>query len=181
MSRVGKKPIVVPNGVTVEVKEETISVKGKNAELSVPVLAGIKVEYNEGEIAFIPRDKKKQTLSNWGTLRSLTQNAISGVSEDFEKTLMIEGVGYRANVEGNELVLGLGFSHPVRFKIPDGVKITAEKNVIKVSGADKALVGKVAAEIRLFRKPEPYKGKGIRYSDEIIRRKAGKKAASSEK
>jgi len=179
MSKIGKKPIVIPEGVTVEVKESVISIKGKNAELSVPMLAGINAQLKDGELVFSPSDKDKQTISNWGTLRALTQNAIYGASENFTKTLIVEGVGYRANIEGTELVLGLGFSHQIKFPIPEGVNITAEKNSIVISGPQKALVGEVAAKIRSFKKPEPYKGKGIRYSDEVVRRKAGKKAVGT--
>ena len=181
MSKIGKKPIVIPEGVAVEVKESVITIKGKNAELSVPMLAGINAELKDGELVFSPSGKDKQTLSNWGTVRALTQNAIYGAGEDFKKTLIIEGVGYRASVEGKELVLGLGFSHQIKFPIPEGVNITVEKNSVIITGPEKALVGEVAAKIRSFRKPEPDKGKGIRYSDEIVRRKAGKKAVGAER
>lgn len=179
MSKIGKKHIVIPEGVSVSVKEDRVEVKSDHAELSVPVLPGIVVK-QEGEIlVFSPSNRQKQTLSNWGTMRSLVQNAVSGVKQDFVKELVLEGVGYRASVEGNELVLHLGYSHPVRYTIADGVAVSVERNVIRVAGADKALVGKVAAEIRSFRKPEPYKGKGIRYSDEVVRRKPGKKAVGT--
>ena len=179
MSKIGKKPIVIPDGVTVEVKESVISIEGKNAELSVPILAGINVELKDGELIFSPSGKDKQTISNWGTLRALVQNAVDGASKNFTKTLIIEGVGYRASIEGTELVLSLGYSHQIKFPIPESVSIAVEKNSIVISGPEKELVGEVAAKIRKFRKPEPYKGKGIRYSDEVVRRKAGKKAVGA--
>jgi len=179
MSKIGKKPIVIPEGVTIEIKEGVIKIKGKNAELGVPMLAGVSVEMKDGELVFSPSDDSKQTMSNWGTLRALTQNAILGAVEDFEKILIIEGIGYRGNIEGNDLILSLGYSHTIKFPIPEGVKIEVDKQKITIRGAHKALVGEVSAKIRSFRKPEPYKGKGIRYSDEIVRRKAGKKAVGT--
>ena len=179
MSKIGKKPIVIPEGVTIDVKENVISVKGKNAELSVPILSGINVELKDGELIFSPSGKDKQIISNWGTLRALVQNAVNGASKNFTKTLIIEGVGYRASIEGTELVLSLGYSHQIKFPMPEGVNITVEKNSVIISGPEKELVGEVAAKIRRFRKPEPYKGKGIRYSDEVVRRKAGKKAVGA--
>jgi len=176
MSRIGKKPVVLPEGVTVEMGERELRVRGKNAELGVPLLPGIKVEIRDNQLIFTPTRNTKQTLSNWGTMRSLTQNAVLGASQNFSKTLIIEGVGYRANLEGDNLILNLGYSHPIKFPIPPGIKIVVEKNTIVVAGADKQKVGQAAAKIRSYRKPEPYKGKGIRYSDEVVRRKAGKKA-----
>jgi large subunit ribosomal protein L6 len=179
MSKIGKKPIDIPEGVSVEIKDNKIEVKGKNATLGVAKLAGVSVEKKENQIVFLPKNGEKQTISNWGTLRALVQNAIEGALENFTKQLIIEGVGYRASMEGQELVLGLGYSHQIRFSTPEGVSIEVSKNTITISGADKALVGEIAAKIRSFRKPEPYKGKGIRYSDEIVKRKAGKKAVSA--
>lgn len=179
MSKIGKKTIMIPEGVSVDIKEDSIEVIGKSDTLKVPRLSGIKVEIKDNEIAFSPEDKNKQTLSNWGTQRSLTQNAVIGVVEGFKKELIIKGVGYRARVEDKSLVLGLGFSHPIKYSIPEGINITVEKNTVIVSGIDKAAVGEAAAKIRSFRKPEPYKGKGIRYSDEIVRRKPGKKAVGA--
>jgi len=180
MSRIGSKPVKIPEGVAVEVKESEVEVKGKDATLTVPVLEGVKIEKGEGEIVFSPEGKTKQVVSNWGTMRSLVNNAVQGVSESFSKELIVEGVGYRANVEGSDLVMGLGYSHSIKFPIPEGTEISVDKNVITVKGADKAKVGETAAKIRDFRKPEPYKGKGIRYSDEVIKRKAGKKAVGAE-
>lgn len=176
MSKVGKKPILIPEGVTVALKESGIEVKGPNATLNVELLEGIKVEVKENEVHFTPENENKQSKANWGTLRSLVQSAIDGSKEDFVKNLLIEGVGYKANMEGNTLVLSLGYSHPVKFDTPEGIKIEVDGNKITVSGASKALVGQTAASIRKFKKPEPYKGKGIRYEDEVVRRKAGKKA-----
>lgn len=180
MSKIGIKPIVIPEDVAINIKESEVEVKGKNATLSVPILEGISVEKKENELVFSPSDETKQVRSNWGTMRSLVKNAVIGVNEDFSKELIVEGVGYRANVEGSDLVLGLGYSHRIKFQIPEGINIKVDKNMINISGADKARVGEAAAKIRSFRKPEPYKGKGIRYSDEVIKRKAGKKAVSAE-
>lgn len=158
------------------VTEGSIEIKGANGEATLPILPGVSVEKKENEIVFTPKNDAKQTLSNWGTMRALTQNAISGAATDFTKTLIIEGVGYRANPEGEKLVLSLGYSHQIKFDIPKGVKIAVDKNTVNISGADKQLVGETAARIRRLRKPEPYKGKGIRYANEVIKRKAGKKA-----
>lgn len=176
MSKIGKKPVIIEEGVTVAVEENAIEVKGANASSRLPILPGVRVEKKDNELIFTPVNDTKQTLSNWGTMRALTENAVKGATKDFTKTLVIEGVGYRANVEGEGLVLNLGYSHPIKFDIPQGIKITIDKNVINISGADRQLVGEVAARIRRLRKPEPYKGKGIRYLDEVIKRKAGKKA-----
>ena len=131
------------------------------------------------EILFTCENNSKQTINNWGTMRALTANAVAGASNDFMKELLIEGVGYRAEIQGENLILNVGFSHTVNFPIPSGLKISVEKNQIKILGSDKQIVGEVAAKIRSIKKPEPYKGKGIMYKGEIIRRKAGKKAASS--
>lgn len=176
MSKIGKKPVVIGEGVTVNLGEDSIEVRGEGATLTLPILSGIKVEQEENKLIFIPENSTKKTLSNWGTMRALTQNAVSGATKDFAKTLIIEGVGYRANLEGQKLVLNLGYSHPVEFNIPEGIKITVLKNTVGVAGPSKQLVGETAAQIRRLRKPEPYKGKGIRYSDEVVKRKAGKKA-----
>ena len=166
MSKIGKKPVIIPEGVKVEIKDDAVLVEGPSATLGIPLLEGIKIELKDGRVNFLAEDTTKQTRSNWGTMRALVQNAV-------------EGVGYRANVEGEELVLQLGYSHLVRFPIPEGIKIAVQKNSIEVEGPDKALVGETAARIRNLRKPEPYKGKGIRYSDEVIRRKAGKRAVGA--
>ncbi|HOD96688.1 MAG: 50S ribosomal protein L6 [Candidatus Paceibacterota bacterium] len=179
MSKIGKKLIVIPDNVKIEVLENEVMIKGPKGELKVPLFPDFNVELEGNYLKIIPTREKKFTSAFWGTLRSLIANAVKGVSEGFEKKLEIEGVGYRANVEGNILVLNLGFSHPIRFEIPKGIDIVVAKNLITISGADKQLVGQTAAKIRSFRKPEPYKGKGIHYVGEHIRRKAGKKATAT--
>lgn len=176
MSKIGKKPVTIGEGIIVNVGEDVVEIKGGNSILTIPILPGVKVEQKENNLVFTPRNSTKQTLSNWGTMRALVENAIKGAAEDFIKVLIIEGVGYRANVEGQNLLLNLGYSHPVKFGIPEGIKVTVEKNTVSVAGPSKQLVGETAAQIRRLRKPEPYKGKGIRYADEVVRRKAGKKA-----
>ncbi len=179
MSKIGRQPVKIPVGTTVEIKEGILEIKGKNAILSVSLLPGIRVIIENGEILFAPERNSKQVTCNWGTMRALTANAIKGVSEDFLKELVVEGVGYRAEVQGSNLTLNVGFSHPVTLPIPAGIKIAVDKNNIKISGADKQMVGETAAKIRSIKKPEPYKGKGIMYKGEVIRRKAGKKAVAS--
>ncbi len=181
MSKIGKQPIVIPEGLNIKLEDEKLTIKGPNASLTLDMLPGIKAEITEKELIFTPMNKSKQTLSNWGTIRSLANNAVFGASKNFVKELIIEGVGYRAVIEGQKLTLYIGFSHPVIFDVPETIKIEVEKNLIRVSGPDKELVGQVAANIRKFKKPEPYKGKGIRYSDEVVRRKAGKKAVTTSK
>lgn len=158
-----------------------LQVKGKNDELSLKIIPGIGVEIKDKIIVLKVLDKSRQSRANWGTMRALLNNAIIGVSEGFLKILEIEGVGYRAAMEGDNLILSLGFSHPVKVTPQKGIKISINKNMIKISGIDKNLVGQVAADIRALKKPEPYKGKGIKYQGEIIRRKEGKKAAAAAK
>lgn len=177
MSRVGKKPIDLKDNVEFNVMGELIKVKGPKGELEITVSENIKVRKEEKEIFIEAQNDSKEARQLHGLTRSLISNMIIGVSEGFEKKLEFTGVGYRAAVEGGDLVLNLGYSHPIRYKPKEGVKIEADKNTIIVSGIDKQIVGQVAAEIRAFRKPEPYKGKGIRYEGERIRRKAGKTAA----
>src|SRR3989338_2438062 len=179
MSKIGKQPVKIPAGISAEMKNGSLEVKGKNATLSVKLLPGIKVEVKDGEIIFIPNGSTKQIISNWGTMRALTANAVSGASDDFVKELVIEGVGYKAELQGTNLVLSVGFYHQVNFPIPEGVKITVDKANIKITGSSKELVGETAAKIRRIKKPEPYKGKGIAYKGEVIRRKDGKKATTS--
>ncbi len=179
MSRIGKKPIVIPQGVDITFTEFEVAVKGPKGELKrmLPPYMGLK---REGAFLLVlPQKETKKTSALWGLARSLIANMVVGVVSGFEKKLDFEGVGYRANVEGDTLVLQLGFSHPVRFTAPQGIKFSVEKNSIAVGGIDKELVGDIAAQVRRLRPPEPYKGKGIRYRDEIIRRKAGKKAVAS--
>lgn len=180
MSRIGKKPINIPEDVEVDIKENKIVVKGPKGSLKLDIHPFVKVKLENRTIkvsVFDPTDKKQHAL--WGTFVRLIENMIEGVKRGFEKKLEIVGVGYRAEVKGNLLVLYLGFSHPVKFPIPKGIDISLKKNIITVSGIDKQQVGEVAARIRALKKPEPYKGKGIRYVDEVIRRKAGKKAVAT--
>ncbi|MFA5098882.1 MAG: 50S ribosomal protein L6 [Candidatus Paceibacterota bacterium] len=181
MSKIGKKPIVVPASVEVKIDDGFLFFKSSNGNMKLEVPRGIKAELKENELTFSPENKLRLTQALWGTARALANNAINGLSSGFEKSLKLEGVGYRAAMEGEALVLNLGLSHPIKFIPPQGVKISVDKNVIQVKGYDKGAVGQSAAKIRAFKKPEPYKGKGIRYSDEIIRRKAGKKVAGTAK
>ncbi len=179
MSKIGKKPIIIPENVEVKINDGFLDFKGNSGTLNIKIPAYIKAEIKEGGLLFSPENDSKQARANWGTIRSLAYNAIVGLTEGFSKNLEVEGIGYRANVEGENLILNLGFSHPIKFTPPQGIKISVEKNVIKISGIDNALVGQVAAKIRAFKKPEPYKGKGIRYQGEVVRRKAGKKVVGT--
>ncbi len=179
MSKVGKKPITVPQGVTVTLGADNITVKGKEGAIVLPILPHTKLETAENQLTIVSTGEDLQARANWGTMRALAQNAINGVAAGFTKELEIQGVGFRASMEGANLVLNLGFTHPIKFTTPEGIKISLEKNTIKVFGADRNLVGQVAAQIRAFRKPEPYKGKGIRYKGEIVKIKAGKKVAGA--
>ena len=176
MSRTGMKPVPIPDGVTVEVAGQEVSVKGKLGEQAMTLMDEIEASVGDGHVVVKPRRESEQARAVWGMQRTLVDNMVIGVSNGFSVNLEINGVGYRAAVEGKELKLQLGFSHDVVYPIPDGVKIECERpTAISVSGVDKQRVGQVAAEIRAFRKPEPYKGKGIKYADEIIHRKEGKK------
>lgn len=179
MSRIGKKPVVIPKGVDVSLSGNDIKVKGSKGELALSVHPEMAVKVEEGEIVVErPSDEKKHKALH-GLSRSLIQNMVTGVSEGFAKTLEIIGVGYRAEMKGKTLNLALGYSHPVDFEVPEGVTIeTPNQTTIVISGADKQAVGQAAAVIRGFRPPEPYKGKGIRYQGEQVRRKAGKTAGS---
>ncbi|MFH1946992.1 MAG: 50S ribosomal protein L6 [Candidatus Magasanikbacteria bacterium] len=175
MSRIGKQKIEIPQGVTVEVKDSIVNVKGPKGELSrkLDSVVNVVIEDNEVKVSVQKPEEKKQN-SLWGTFSSHIKNMIIGVTEGFVKDLEINGVGYRVSMQGKDLKVEAGYSHPVVYITPEGIVISTEKNQIKVSGTDKELVGRVAAEIRKIRKPEPYKGKGIKYLDEVIRRKAGK-------
>ena len=179
MSRIGKKPINVPKDVQVTLEKPIITVKGKLGQLSYGFLPEVDINLEGDQLIVTPLKKTKSTSALWGLTRALVANMIKGVSEGFEKRLEIEGVGYRAAMSGNKLTLTVGFSHPVELEAPEGIKISVEKNTITVSGFNKTLVGQVAANIRAIKKPEPYKGKGIHYLGEKIRRKAGKKAATA--
>ncbi|MBS7803712.1 50S ribosomal protein L6 [Rhizobiales bacterium TNE-4] len=176
MSRIGKKPVPVPAGVTATVTGQTVKVKGSKGELSFVVPDRVNVAMENGAIAVQPRDETKQARAMWGMSRSQVANLVEGVSKGYEKKLEINGVGYRAAVAGKVLKLALGYSHEIDFEIPAGIAIVTPKPTeILVSGIDKQRVGQVAAEIRELRGPEPYKGKGIKYADEFIFRKEGKK------
>ncbi|RJQ35610.1 50S ribosomal protein L6 [Candidatus Parcubacteria bacterium] len=184
MSRIGKKPITIPQGVEVKLNLENagpiVSVKGPKGALTVNLTKEVKVEQKDNQLVFEVNDpENKYDNSLWGLSRTLVNNAILGVTEGFKKELEINGVGFKVAVAGKKLVLNVGFSHQVEYGIPEGITIETEKNNIKISGIDKQLVGQVAAEIRGIKKPEPYKGKGIKYVDEQIRRKAGKVVKSS--
>lgn len=176
MSRVGKHAVVVPTGVTVEFKGKAIAVKGKLGSLSLVAPDEVDVTLADGKLAVAPRLNSQKARALWGTTRNNLNNMVKGVAEGYRKVLEIEGVGFRAAVQGADLVLQLGFSHDVKFAIPEGITIKAEKpTLISISGFDKQKVGQIAAEIRGFKKPEPYKGKGIKYEGEKVRRKEGKK------
>lgn len=176
MSRVGLNPVAVPDTVTLSVVGQIVTAKGKLGELSVNVVDDIEVTHEENLVRVKPRNESTQARAMWGTTRSLVQNIVTGVDQGFTINLEIVGVGYRAAVAGKELVLQLGFSHEVRHPIPEGITIKCERpTAIAVSGFDRQLVGQVAANIREYRKPEPYKGKGVRYENEFILRKEGKK------
>lgn len=174
MSRIGRKPISIPEGVKVEIVGNVVVVSGQNGELKIDFLPQISVKVEDNSVILSKNDDEKQTGALFGLYRSLIANAVVGVSEGYTKELEIQGVGYRAIMEGEELVLSLGYSHPVKFKAPESITLKVTKNIIAVTGRDKQLVGKIASDIREFRKPEPYKGKGIRYVGEHVRRKAGK-------
>ena len=178
MSRVGKKNITIPAGVTAGVEKNQVFVKGPKGELRLTLHPRVTVAFEQNNIiTSVANENNKQDRSLWGTFSSLMANMVEGVTQGFKKQLEISGVGYKANMKGANLMLEVGFSHPVEVKPVDGVKFSVEKNIITVEGADKQLVGEMAAAIRKVKKPEPYKGKGIKYSDEVVRRKAGKTAA----
>ncbi len=183
MSRIGKQPIVIPQNVEIKIDGDLIMVKGPKGELSWRFHPSIRAQLSEGKILISPAGdadlSDKKVAAFWGLTRALVFNMVKGVIEGFEKRLEIEGVGYRASVQGEKLILNLGYSHPIEIEPPEGIALKVEKNVIIISGIDKALVGQIAAKIRSKRKPEPYKGKGIRYQGEKIKIKAGKKAVSA--
>ena len=176
MSRVGKHPVAIPQGVTVDVAGQTVTAKGKNGTLKLVVGSEVEAAVQHGKVVVTPRNETKRARMQWGTARALVNNMVSGVSTGFTVGLEINGVGYRAAVQGKTLNLQLGFSHEINFPIPADIKITCEKPTsIQIAGADRQRVGEVAAKLRSMRKPEPYKGKGIKYTTETIRRKEGKK------
>jgi large subunit ribosomal protein L6 len=176
MSRIGRKPITVPAGVTVELDGQLVKVSGPKGSLELNILPGIKIEQDGSTLNVSKEVETPETGRLYGLMRTLVDNMVIGVSQGFTRALEINGVGFRAAVAGDTITLSLGFSHPVIFTLPQGVEAKIEKNVITLTGFDKQLVGQVAANIRALKKPEPYKGKGIKYVEETIRRKAGKTA-----
>ncbi len=176
MSRIGKRPVAIPGGVTASIENGMLAVKGPKGQLSMPLRDEISYTLQDGGISVQPGNGTKQARAFWGMQRTLVQNLVTGVTEGFSKVLEITGVGYRANAQGRTLKLQLGYSHDVDYAIPEGIEIkTPDNTTVEISGIDKQKVGQVAAEIRRWRKPEPYKGKGIKYRGEFIFRKEGKK------
>ncbi|OGM99585.1 MAG: 50S ribosomal protein L6 [Candidatus Yanofskybacteria bacterium RIFCSPHIGHO2_01_FULL_39_8b] len=178
MSKIGKKPIQIPKGVEIKINNGLISVKGAKDELKRVLNNSVSILISGDKIS-VGLQNESDDFAVWGLTRALIANMIRGVTDGFEKNLEFEGVGYKVNVKGDILELNLGYSHPILIKIPVGVAVKVEKNVIKISGSDNELIGHLAAEIKSKRPPEPYKGKGIKYAGEVIRRKAGKKAATA--
>jgi len=176
MSRIAKKPVEIISGVDINISGQTVSAKGKQGNLSIDLHDTVSVKQEDGALTFSPNDDSKGSMAMAGTMRSLVNNMVVGVSEGFTRQLQLIGVGYRAQMQGNVLDLSLGFSHPVKYAIPEGITIeTPSQTEINVKGADKQKVGQVCAEIRAYRPPEPYKGKGVRYLDERVIRKEAKK------
>ncbi|MBX5453186.1 MAG: 50S ribosomal protein L6 [Acidobacteriia bacterium] len=176
MSRIGKLPVPIPAGVQVSIAGKRLTAKGKLGELSLELTEHVEAAIEGNQVRIRPCTEARQARMMWGTTRALVANMVHGVSAGFSKSLEINGTGYRAAVQGSKLVMNLGYSHEIAYDIPPGVKITTPRpTAITVEGADKRLVGQVAAELRSFRPPEPYKGKGVKYENEVIRRKEGKK------
>lgn len=174
MSRIGKLPIQIPSGVTITVDSGNVTVKGPKGELRQFITPAVTVSLEDGVLTVQPKDESRQARAQHGLMRSLLNNMVVGVTQGFEKKLEVNGVGFRVAMSGQDLEMALGFSHPVKYKAPEGVQISTNKMEITVSGISKQQVGQVAAEIRALKKPEPYKGKGIKYADEVLLRKAGK-------
>ena len=180
MSRIGKKPILIPAGVAIKLDGQKVMAKGPKGELEYNVHPMVKIARNDGSLVLnIDNISNKQQKELWGTNRQLVNNIVVGVKDGYVKVLEINGVGYKAEVKGQQLILNVGYSHPVTFPLPEGVKAQVEKNVITLESIDKRLLGETAANIRKIRKPEPYKGKGIKYAEEIIKRKAGKQVKTA--
>lgn len=176
MSRIAKNPVELPSGVTVDLKGQLVTIKGSKGELKQDIHASVEVNVEDGKVTFKAREGVADSNAMSGTMRSLVGNMVIGVSQGFEKKLLLVGVGYRAKAQGKVLDLTLGFSHPVNYQLPEGISIETPSNTeVIVKGIDKQLVGQVAANIRAYRPPEPYKGKGVKYADEVIRRKQAKK------
>jgi large subunit ribosomal protein L6 len=176
MSRIGRQPITIPAGVTVEQVDQMVKVNGTRGSLELRLMPNLKLEQADGVLTLAREIETPETQRSFGLMRTLINNMVVGVSAGFTRQLEINGVGYRASVAGSTITLSLGYSHPILFQLPQGVEAKIEKNVITLSGHDKQIVGQVAADLRALRKPEPYKGKGIKYVEERIRRKAGKTA-----
>lgn len=174
-----KKPILIPEGVEVKIEGQRVIIKGPKGELQREIRPEIKVEFEEKKIIFSPKVETKNTKAFWGLSRALVNNMVKGVTEEYERKLEIEGLGFKAQLEGRDLVLHVGFTHSVKIKAPDDIKFSVDKNVISVVGPDIEKVSQLAAQIRKTRPPEPYKGKGIRYQGEVIRKKVGKKAVAT--
>ncbi|MCK4781973.1 50S ribosomal protein L6 [Candidatus Parcubacteria bacterium] len=180
MSRIGKKPIEIPDKVEIKIESQKVIVKGPKGELFRVIPNEIKVDVKDGKVFVATQLATKKAPALWGLIRALIANMLIGVTDGFQKELEIQGIGYQASLEGSDLVLKVGFSHSVKVDCPEGIEFLVNKNIISIKGIDKGLVGQVAANIRKIRPPEPYKGKGIRYVGEIVRRKVGKKAATAE-
>jgi len=178
MSRIGKKPILIPKDVKVEIKGQKITVNGPKGQLSLEVHPEIEIKAKDDKVFVAAKVKSKKTKAFWGLMRTLIFNMIEGVTKGYEKKLKIEGIGYRATRQENVLVLQLGFSHPIEIQKPENIEFLVEKNIITISGIDKNKVTQLAAKIRKIRPPDPYKGKGIRYLGEVVKKKPGKKAAA---
>jgi len=176
MSKIGKQPIPIPEGVTVEISGTKVDVTGPKGTLSKKFSRLAVIEVKDGNVLVSTKGKTKAAMAVWGTVRSIISSMIDGVTKGWTKELELVGTGYRAEVQGNTLVLTVGYSHPINIEAPEGISFKVEKTFITVEGADKELVGQISANIRKVRPPEPYKGKGIKYKDEVIRRKAGKAA-----
>jgi large subunit ribosomal protein L6 len=176
MSRIGKHPVTIPSGVDVQLSGQTLTAKGRLGTLSLAVSSEVTATIADGAVTIAPNDESKRARAMWGTTRALVNNMVTGVASGFTRNLEINGVGYRAAVQGSTLNLQLGYSHDIPYPIPQDVRITCERpTAITITGADRQRVGQIAAEIRAFRPPEPYKGKGVKYSNETVRRKEGKK------
>ncbi len=176
MSRTGKKPVAIPAGVTATLENGQVSVKGPKGTLTIPMADEVSYALEDGQLKIAPANASKRARAFWGMQRTLVQNLVTGVTEGYTKVLEITGVGYRATAQGKNLKLQLGYSHDVDYSVPEGIEIkTPDNTTVEISGIDKQMVGQVAAEIRRWRKPEPYKGKGIKYRGEFIFRKEGKK------
>ena len=179
MSRIGKRPIAIPAGTEVKVTNGEMSIKGKSGTLVRPLHPAVSIKVENNEVIVSPNGKSRLAGALWGTYASHVRNMIAGVNTPFVKKLQVEGIGYRAEMQGKQIKLQVGFSHPVMVEIPEGLAVAIEKNVISITGPDKERVGQFAADVRAIKKPEPYKGKGIRYEGEVIRMKQGKKAGAA--